>query len=90
MNDLPHWDSLLLIAEIESRCDIPFQEHCLADISLEGMAERNITIYQHVLIFEFTLTGEYCQKIYEYDPKEIKYGVLFKNGKINLNVIVKL
>ena len=63
MNYLPSYDSLLLYAGIKSRSDFPFSPHGHADIPLIDIAESEISIYQHDLIFEYTLTGDYIQKV---------------------------
>ena len=85
MNYLPSYDSLLLYAGIKSRSDFPFSPHGHADIPLIGIAESEISIYQHDLIFEYTLTGDYIQKVYEFEPIYIKCGILYKNGKVKIN-----
>ena len=66
MNYLPSYDSLLLYAGMESRSDFPFSPHSRGEIPLIGIAESEINIYQHDLIFEYTLTGDYIQKVYEF------------------------
>ena len=85
MNYLPSYDSLLLYAGMESRSDFPFSPHGHADIPLIDIAKSDISIYQHDLIFEYTLTGDYIQKVYEFEPIYIQFGILYKNGKVKIN-----
>ena len=82
---LPSRNSLLLIAEMESRVDIPFWCSGHAEIPLEDIVEHRILIYQHVYIFECDLYGEYIQDIYEYEPKQVKFGLLYKDGEVEID-----
>ena len=82
---LPSRNSLLLIAEMESRVDILFWCSGHAEIGLEDIVKNRILIYQHVYIFECDLYGEYIQDIYEYEPKQVKFGLLYKDGKVKIH-----
>ena len=84
INYLPGRKTLLLIAEMESRIESAFVPHGHADVALIGIAESSIKIFQHVFIFEYDLEGFYIQKIYEYEAIDIKLGILYKNGEVDV------
>ena len=70
---------------MESRVYIPFWCSGHSEIGLEDIVKNRILIYQHVYIFECDLYGEYIQDIYEYEPKQVKFGLLYKDGKVKID-----
>jgi hypothetical protein len=70
---------------MESRADITFWCQGHAEIPLEDIVESRILIYQHVYVFECDLTGEYIQDIYEYEPKQVRFGLLYKDGEVEID-----
>lgn len=73
---------------MESRVDVPFHPKGHGEIQLVDIAESNITIYKHELILKYTITGDYIQKIYEYEPIHFKMGFLYKNGEVEIDEFI--